>query len=77
MRKLVISGGPHTGKTTLLESLRAEMPDGIHFIPEPASVLIRGELTRQESGVPMISVPAGSVPERAGMVVEAMQGRAG
>ena len=48
MRKFVIGGGPHTGKTTLLEALRAEMPKDIaHFIPEPAGILIRAELARQ------------------------------
>lgn len=47
MRKFVIGGGPHTGKTTLLEALRPEMPAGTYFIPEPAGIIVRAELARQ------------------------------
>ena len=35
MRKIPISGGPHSGKTTLLNALRKEYP-AAHFLEEPA-----------------------------------------
>lgn len=45
MRKVVISGGPHAGKTTLLEALRFEYPDA-HFVSEPAERVITREQAR-------------------------------
>lgn len=47
MYKIPISGGPHTGKTTLLEALKAEFPDA-YFVPEPATEAIEHELGLQE-----------------------------
>ena len=47
MLKIPISGGPHTGKTTLLEALRAEFPDA-HFVPEPAERVIARELGKEQ-----------------------------
>lgn len=49
MQKFIIGGGPHTGKTTLLEALRTQMPDDTHFIGEPANFIIRDELAKQEA----------------------------
>jgi len=46
--KIPISGGPHTGKTTLLEALRTEFP-GAHFVPEPAERVIARELERERA----------------------------
>ena len=40
MKKLVISGGPHTGKTTLHEELRSVYP-AFHYVPEPATTVLR------------------------------------
>lgn len=42
MKKIIITGGPHTGKTTLLEGLRSELPN-VYFIDEPAELLIGEE----------------------------------
>lgn len=46
MRKIPISGGPHSGKTTLLEALGAEFADA-YFVAEPAERVITRELARQ------------------------------
>ena len=48
MRKIPISGGPHAGKTTLLNALREEYPDA-HFLEEPAERVIGRELAREEA----------------------------
>ena len=40
--KIPISGGPHTGKSTLMEALRKDYPDA-HFVPEPAEYIIKVE----------------------------------
>lgn len=40
MRKLIITGGPHTGKTTLLEGLREALPEA-GFVSEPATSVLR------------------------------------
>ncbi len=45
MRKIPISGGPHSGKTTLLEALKTEFP-GAYFVPEPAETVITRELSK-------------------------------
>lgn len=39
MRKIAISGGPHSGKTTLLGSLQSKMPQ-YEYVPEPATVVL-------------------------------------
>lgn len=44
--KIPVSGGPHSGKTTLLEALKAEYPDA-YFVPEPATEVIEHELGMQ------------------------------
>lgn len=46
MRKIPISGGPHSGKTTLLEALKTEFPEA-NFVPEPAETVITRELAKQ------------------------------
>lgn len=46
MRKIPISGGPHSGKTTLLEALRNEFP-AAYFVPEPAETIITRELAKE------------------------------
>lgn len=46
MRKVPISGGPHSGKTTLLEALRSEYVDA-YFVAEPAERVISRELAKQ------------------------------
>jgi len=46
MRKIPISGGPHSGKTTLLEALKTEFPEA-HFVPEPAETVITRELAKE------------------------------
>ncbi len=46
MRKIPISGGPHSGKTTLLEALSAEF-DAAYFVAEPAERVITRELAKQ------------------------------
>jgi predicted ATPase len=46
MLKIPISGGPHTGKTTLVEALRSEFADA-YFVPEPAETVINRELAKQ------------------------------
>lgn len=46
MYKIPISGGPHTGKTTLLEALKTEFP-AAYFVPEPATEVIEHELGLQ------------------------------
>ncbi len=38
-RKIVLSGGPHSGKTTLLESLKTKFPQ-YEYIPEPATMVL-------------------------------------
>lgn len=48
MRKIPISGGPHSGKTTLLNALREEYPDA-HFVEEPAEKVIAEQLALEES----------------------------
>lgn len=49
MRKIVIAGAEHTGKSTLLDRLQQEFADKVYFIPEPASLLIDIEHRRKAS----------------------------
>ena len=42
MHKIVISGGPHAGKTTLWHALKGEYPRAT-FVPEPATSLMTRE----------------------------------
>lgn len=46
--KIPISGGPHTGKTTLLEALRDKFPTA-YFVPEPATAVIDRELAIEQN----------------------------
>jgi predicted ATPase len=46
MRKIPISGGPHTGKTTLFNALREEFPDA-YFLSEPASTVMDREMKKE------------------------------
>lgn len=47
MRKIVISGGPYSGKTTLLHSLKDNFPQ-YEYVPEPASIVL-SEVSDNES----------------------------
>ena len=40
IHKIVITGGPHTGKTTLFEGLRDTLPDAA-FVEEPATQILQ------------------------------------
>lgn len=40
--KIPISGGPHSGKSTLMKVLRAEYPDA-YFVSEPADLIVKVE----------------------------------
>lgn len=44
--KIVITGGPSGGKTTLIEALRKEFPKKVKIVPEAASVLYKGGFPR-------------------------------
>lgn len=46
MKKLIISGGPHSGKTTLLEALKAKF-ENVYFVPEPATEVINSEYQKE------------------------------
>lgn len=48
MRKIILSGGPHTGKTTLMSALRQELSADVHFVPEPAELIITEELQKEQ-----------------------------
>lgn len=48
MKKIIISGGPHTGKTTLLNALRNQLA-GVYFVPEPATEVITAEYLKEKS----------------------------
>lgn len=46
MKKVVISGGPSTGKSTIFEALKTEYPYA-DFVPEAAEQVIASELSKQ------------------------------
>ena len=48
MEKIIITGAPHTGKTTLLDALKAKHPDYI-YIPEPATQVIEAEYQQEKA----------------------------
>ena len=62
MRKIPISGGPHTGKTTLFNALRDEFPDA-HFLSEPAGIVMDREMKKEQRnrrvlrGLPVEQLP--------------------
>ncbi len=39
MKRIVITGGPQAGKTTVMSALKQEHSDRIVFVPEPATML--------------------------------------
>jgi len=47
MIKVIISGGPCTGKTTLIEGLRDDL-SSVHFIEEPATLVIESEKEKEK-----------------------------
>jgi predicted ATPase len=47
--KIVITGGPSGGKTTLIEALQREMGSVVAVVPEAASILYRGGFPRIKS----------------------------
>lgn len=47
--KVVITGGPSGGKTTLIEALQKEMGSVVAIVPEAASILYRGGFPRLKS----------------------------
>lgn len=44
--KIVITGGPSGGKTTLIEALKKELGSQVGLVPESASILYRGGFPR-------------------------------
>lgn len=69
MLKIPISGGPHTGKTTLLEALRGQYGDA-HFVKEPAEIIIAAEKRKEEEEEGYQGVyPVGNYPAFAPLVV--------
>lgn len=48
MRKIVLSGGPSTGKSTTFEMLRQTYSDA-HFVEEAAELVIKRELEKQRA----------------------------
>lgn len=48
MRKIIISGGPSTGKSTTFELLQQRYTDA-HFVPEAAEQVIKRELAKQSA----------------------------
>lgn len=49
MTKIVIAGGPHTGKTTLLEALKKKYKRAV-FLPEPATRIIQEQQALVKKG---------------------------
>jgi predicted ATPase len=69
MLKIPISGGPHTGKTTLLEALRVQHEDA-YFVKEPAEIIIAEEKQKEEErGGYQGIYPIGNYPAFAPLVV--------
>src|SRR3989338_7784035 len=42
MKKVVLTGGPHAGKTTVLKALQETFKDRVTLIPEAATILLEG-----------------------------------
>lgn len=49
--KIVITGGPSGGKTTLIEALKRELRKTVSVVPEAASIIYRGGFPRTKSNV--------------------------
>lgn len=47
--KIVVTGGPSAGKTTLIETLFREFKNQIAIVPEAASILFKGGIPRGET----------------------------
>jgi predicted ATPase len=47
--KIVVTGGPSGGKTTLIDALRKDMTGVVSVVPEAASILYRGGFPRKAS----------------------------
>lgn len=47
--KIVVTGGPSGGKTTLIEALQKDMTNKVSVVPEAASILYRGGFPRRFS----------------------------
>lgn len=47
--KIVVTGGPSGGKTTLIEALQKDMTGKVSVVPEAASILYRGGFPRKFS----------------------------
>lgn len=47
--KIVITGGPSGGKTTMIDALKKEFPKKVKIVPEAASVLYKGGFPRLKS----------------------------
>jgi predicted ATPase len=54
--KIVITGGPSGGKTTLIEAIKKELGKEVKTVPEAASLLYRGGLPRAQSAASMAHV---------------------
>src|SRR5688500_11159165 len=71
MRKIPISGGPHTGKTTLLNALRETYPDA-YFVEATAERVIDRELAQEESRQSYQGIfPWNKYPRFARLVIDA------
>jgi len=63
MNKIIISGGPSTGKSTTFELLKEEFPQA-HFVPEPAEIVIRNEIEKQRKDSEYVPIlPTTHYPE--------------
>ena len=56
LNKIVITGGPSGGKTTLIEAIKKELGREVTTVPEAASLLYRGGLPRAQNDTTMIHV---------------------
>lgn len=52
--KIVLTGGPSGGKTTLLDALKKELGPGVSVVPEAASILYRGGFPRGKTSKSLI-----------------------
>jgi len=52
--KIVITGGPSAGKTTLTEILRREFKKTVEVVPESATILFKGGIPRGEEALDKI-----------------------